>query len=175
MSRFNPDVIYNQFDEEEFLNKLFRMVRLAENAGFGFDKMDTNWKACNNNLPEYVIAFDSTIVKLSLQEFESKKETILTDQILLKFQTEFGTIPERIKISPETNISFLRGIYGVFTGYLRGKSGIDKRELQRKGLMDCNADGYCSGGYPSKSGRYFRSVSKCNRKERSGTAQKQNH
>jgi hypothetical protein len=33
-----------------------------------------------------------------------------------KFQIEFGAISGRIKISPEINISFLRGIYGVFTG-----------------------------------------------------------
>jgi ATP-dependent DNA helicase RecG len=112
------------------ITKLFRMVRLAENAGFGFDKMDTNWKAYNNNLPEYIIAFDSTIVKLSLQEYETKKETIPSDHILLKFQTEFVAIPDRIKISPEINISFLRGIYGVFTGYLRGIYGVNLESIK---------------------------------------------
>jgi predicted HTH transcriptional regulator len=46
------------------ISKLFRMVRLAENAGFGFDKIDTNWMEYNGTEPEYDIAFDSTIVKL---------------------------------------------------------------------------------------------------------------
>ena len=47
--------------------KLFRMVKLAENAGFGFDKIERNWKAYNNTLPDYQIEFDSVILDFQLK------------------------------------------------------------------------------------------------------------
>ena len=48
------------------LTKLFRMVKLAENAGFGFDKMDKNWEAYNHTQPHYQIALDSVIIDFPL-------------------------------------------------------------------------------------------------------------
>jgi predicted HTH transcriptional regulator len=47
--------------------KLFRMVRLSENAGFGFDKMETNWYQYNKTIPEYTIDFDFVIVDFVLK------------------------------------------------------------------------------------------------------------
>lgn len=44
------------------LAKFFRMVRLAENAGYGFDKMESNWKEYMDSEVIYEISFDSTIV-----------------------------------------------------------------------------------------------------------------
>lgn len=44
------------------ITKLFRMVKLAENAGFGLDKMDTHWQAYNQTTPEIIPAFDSTLM-----------------------------------------------------------------------------------------------------------------
>lgn len=35
------------------------MVKLAENAGFGFDKMESNELPYNQSMPEYQLAFDS--------------------------------------------------------------------------------------------------------------------
>jgi len=48
------------------LTKLFRMVKLAENVGFGFDKMDANWKSYCNKLPDYQIELDSVIINFPL-------------------------------------------------------------------------------------------------------------
>lgn len=42
------------------------MVKLAENAGFGFDKIETNWMDYNKTKPIYDLSFDSTIVKFFL-------------------------------------------------------------------------------------------------------------
>lgn len=50
------------------LAKLFRMVKLAENVGYGFDKIEKNWKIYNNTQPEYEIDFDSVIVKMDIDK-----------------------------------------------------------------------------------------------------------
>ncbi len=72
---YNPGGLPKPFEELKskdislprnlILAKLFRMVRLAENAGFGFDKIDDNWKAYNSTLPEY--EFDLVILDFHLE------------------------------------------------------------------------------------------------------------
>ncbi|QLE00938.1 putative DNA binding domain-containing protein [Galbibacter sp. BG1] len=57
------------------ISKLFRMVRLAENAGYGFDKIETNWERYNNTAPEYDISFDGTILKLYTQKDKAETKT----------------------------------------------------------------------------------------------------
>lgn len=44
------------------LAKLFRMVKLAENAGYGLDNIIDNWKVYNGSEVVYTLDFDSTIV-----------------------------------------------------------------------------------------------------------------
>ena len=66
------------------ITKLFRMVKLAENAGFGFDKIETNWMEYNKTLPVYDLSFDSTIVKFQLEVSEGIRK-------------EFGKNSERIQ------------------------------------------------------------------------------
>jgi len=57
------------------ITKLFRMVRLAENAGYGFDRIEANWKIYNNTEPEYDISFDATILKLNTKQQEKNVKT----------------------------------------------------------------------------------------------------
>jgi len=35
--------LYYSMPRNPIITKLFRMVKLAENAGFGFDKIEINW------------------------------------------------------------------------------------------------------------------------------------
>ncbi len=42
--------------------KLFRLVKLAENAGFGFGKMINGWKTYDNSSPEFDVGSDYTFV-----------------------------------------------------------------------------------------------------------------
>jgi ATP-dependent DNA helicase RecG len=63
------------------ITKLFRMVRLAENAGYGFDRIEANWKTYNNTEPEYDISFDATILKLNTKQQE---ETVKTSETYYK-------------------------------------------------------------------------------------------
>jgi hypothetical protein len=39
------------------------MVKLAENAGYGIDNIEQNWKDCNGTSVDYVLDFDMTILK----------------------------------------------------------------------------------------------------------------
>jgi predicted HTH transcriptional regulator len=48
------------------------MAKLAENAGFGFDKIDDNWIAYNNTKPEYDIEFDSVILKMQCRRSDKR-------------------------------------------------------------------------------------------------------
>ena len=50
------------------ITKLFRMVRLAENAGFGLDKIESNWLKYNQTQPVFNIDFDSTILRLKVED-----------------------------------------------------------------------------------------------------------
>jgi len=81
---YNPGGLPKPFEElkskdislprNPILAKLFRMVKLAENAGFGFDKIDENWKAYNSTVPDYQIEFDSVIVDFKMEAEESVGE-----------------------------------------------------------------------------------------------------
>ncbi len=50
------------------ITKLFRMVKLAENAGFGLDKIESNWLKYNQSQPLFTIDFDNTILLLKVEE-----------------------------------------------------------------------------------------------------------
>ena len=47
--------------------KLFRLVKLAENAGFGFDRMNVGWSSFSKTLPECTAEYDFLIVKFFLE------------------------------------------------------------------------------------------------------------
>jgi ATP-dependent DNA helicase RecG len=53
-------------------------------------------------------------------------------QYIEQLQKEFGLLSDRIILGKETNIAFLRGNYGVITGYLRGKYGVNTEEIRKK-------------------------------------------
>ncbi len=76
------------------LAKLFRMVKLAENAGYGLDNIENNWKEYNGSSVEYVVDFDSTIVR-----FQTKIQGVRGDNygtITERWRNDDGTISERI-------------------------------------------------------------------------------
>ncbi|RIJ50417.1 winged helix-turn-helix transcriptional regulator [Maribellus luteus] len=82
---YNPGGLPKPFEElkgkdislprNPIIAKLFRMVKLAENIGFGFDKIDDNWKAYNSTMPDYQIEFDSVVVDFKMEAQESVRET----------------------------------------------------------------------------------------------------
>ena len=58
------------------ITKLFRMVRLAENAGFGLDKIEQNWLQYNQTTPEIIREFDSTLVIMSVRNVRNIDKVI---------------------------------------------------------------------------------------------------
>ncbi len=55
------------------LAKLFRMVKLAENVGFGLDKIEHNWKIYSSTVPVFQTEFDAVILDFNLKS--STQET----------------------------------------------------------------------------------------------------
>ena len=121
------------------ISKLFRMVKLAENAGFGFDKIETNWKEYNQTAPEYDLEFDSTITHFSLttesDDLRGNYGVIMGQNeedfkiISEQFHKKFGRNLEETQNNHDDNIHFLRDNYGLFTGYLRVIYGENADEL----------------------------------------------
>lgn len=75
------------------ITKLFRVVKLAENAGYGLDNMEFNWKAYNDTTPVFDVDFDSVIVSFMLAEkkFDSKID---------KYSTFINALNEQLNQQP---------------------------------------------------------------------------
>ena len=56
------------------ITKLFRMVNLAENAGFGLDKIESNWLQYNQTQALFSIDFDSTILRLKVKSTDKDSD-----------------------------------------------------------------------------------------------------
>jgi ATP-dependent DNA helicase RecG len=57
------------------LAKLFRCIKLAENAGFGFDKMHDNWFAYNHSKPVFRSDLDFVVVEFPTLDEKISHET----------------------------------------------------------------------------------------------------
>jgi ATP-dependent DNA helicase RecG len=85
------------------LAKLFRMVKLAENAGYGLDNIEHNWKDYNGTSVDYVLDFDMTILKfitkieLDNKALDGKVSDKTLEGISERFRKDFGKISERIR------------------------------------------------------------------------------
>lgn len=92
---FNPGGLPKPIDElkdkdlsmprNPILSKLFRMVKLAENAGFGFDKMESNWFKYNKSVPEYNLDFDSVTSSFFLVSNDKTEQ--VTEQVMVLIQS----------------------------------------------------------------------------------------
>lgn len=103
------------------VTKLFRMVRIAENAGFGFDKMDTNWKAYNGTEPEYSIDFDSMMVCF-----------ITGTKTRTAPQKEMEGLSEKLGKDAAQNLDVLSSNLDLISEYFRTKFGLNSDEIRTK-------------------------------------------
>lgn len=101
------------------LAKLFRMVRLAENAGIGFDKIEENWKVYKSTVPDYQIEFDSVVVYFKMEAKESVGE-------------RSGKIIELIKNNMNISIPEMAETIGI------SECSIERNieSLKKKGLLE---------------------------------------
>ncbi len=128
---YNPGGLPKPFEElkgkdislprNPIMAKLFRMVKLAENIGFGLEKIDTNWKAYNSTVPDYQIEFDSVIVDFKMEADEHVEQTSgkmsgktsgkTSGKILeLVKENKYISIPEMAKIIGVSERSIERNI-----------------------------------------------------------------
>ncbi|MDD3701347.1 MAG: RNA-binding domain-containing protein [Bacteroidales bacterium] len=117
---YNPGGLPKPFEEikskdlslprNPIIAKLFRMVRLAENAGYGFDKLEQAWLEYNGTIPEYMIEFDSVVSKFSVKE---QKEIVGFNEVLLD-------INEALKENKLT-IELLQGKLKYFKDFIKLK------------------------------------------------------
>lgn len=125
--------------------KLFRLVKLAENAGFGFDRMNNGWRSFSNSLPEYLAEKDFFVVKfffnpnVNQQDNETINKTNKTINRTIN-DTEGSTkhMEEYVKImlglmknNPRISIRQLEKESGL------SKSGVEWRInlLKKKGIL----------------------------------------
>jgi len=114
------------------ISKLFRMVRLAENAGFGFDKIESNWKAYNNSTPQYELTFDSTIVKLitKLAAIENtNSDNKLENSLVLKEQSKL--IESQLTSFFEENLELLDSNFDFFAKSVQEYFGVTSERFRR--------------------------------------------
>lgn len=71
------------------------------NAGFGFDKIESNWKLYNNTLPDYQIEFDSVIVNFSLE----KQDKLGDNQVKILNEIERNRTISITELSAKIGIS----------------------------------------------------------------------
>ncbi len=72
------------------LARLFRAIKLAENAGYGFDKMIDGWKTYTKKPIEFKSDLDTTVAIFYLETSIDQ----VTEQVLLEFCLEARTTSE---------------------------------------------------------------------------------
>lgn len=113
------------------ISKLFRMVRLAENAGYGFDKIETNWEQYNHTAPEYGISFDATILKLYTKKEETEAKT--SEKLRRSFGETSEKLQEALKNKPaniDLIIRLLTDNYENFKIYITENFGLSSEKVQ---------------------------------------------
>lgn len=114
------------------ITKLFRMVRLAENAGYGFDRIEANWKAYNNTAPEYVTSFDATILKLKTKQQEQTVKT--SEETKNSFGVNIEKLRSALKKQPtdlESVMILLSDNYEGFLHFVSENFGETSEKLRR--------------------------------------------
>ena len=115
------------------LAKLFRMVKLAENAGYGLDNIDNNWKAYNGTSVEYQIDFDSTILKFQKEAVNVKEEN--KDLVAPQWHNDGATMTSRWRqefgITAETIVNLIMENPHTTIEQMVEKTEKSKRTVQR--------------------------------------------
>ena len=90
------------------LAKLFRLVKLAENAGFGFDKMIEGWKTYSNAVPVFQNESDYSVVTFTIDKektpVETPVETPVKTRALAKTKTS-DLILDLLRQHPEMTLA----------------------------------------------------------------------
>lgn len=138
---YNPGGLPKPFEElkskdislprNPVLAKLFRMVKLAENAGFGFDKMESLWQEYNHTVPEYQVEFDSVVSSFTVEPAEGTSGKTSVERSEKTSGKTSEKIMSLIKANSQTTISEMAHAIGVTERSI--ERNIDK--LKQKGML----------------------------------------
>src|SRR5690606_6005196 len=121
---------------------LFRMVKLAENAGFGLDKIENNWRQYNQTTPEIIRDFDSTLMKLIVKGADLQKTTQMSGEMSGEMSGKMsGKILDLIRTDNQATIPELSNALQVTTRTIER----NLRKLKQQGLIQ--RVGPAKGGY----------------------------
>jgi ATP-dependent DNA helicase RecG len=127
------------------ITKLFRMAKLAENAGYGLDNMEDNWKLYNQTSPAYDVDFDSVIVRFQLSrsvsppfvksvpegdEYGKISQELLND--INEFETELHTKFDLTSLNSNDLLNFIETNYDTLLEYIRVKFGLSSEIVRRQ-------------------------------------------
>jgi ATP-dependent DNA helicase RecG len=131
MEFFNPGALPKPIDQiikEDFtmprnpiLAKLFRIVKLAENAGYGFDKMISGWSAYTTKQPHFEQGIDFT---KAVFEFQEKPQHVmgweeikkgLVERLDIRLVENAWKVLEQIWIHPKITIKEIAKNIGTST------------------------------------------------------------
>lgn len=95
------------------ITKLFRVVKLAENAGYGLDNIEYHWKSCNDTTPvlDVDVDFDSVVVSFQLVQAEESVSKRNQEE-LEEVWKHVGSLPERNRNDVGTNSGTVRDMMG---------------------------------------------------------------
>lgn len=109
---YNPGGFPKPYDElrkkdislprNPLIAKMFRMVKLAENAGFGFEKIEKNWQAYNQTTTEYQIEFDSIVLKMPMQKNPEKNPEKILELIKSDKYITISLLAEKTGLTTRT-------------------------------------------------------------------------
>ncbi|MFA6923851.1 MAG: RNA-binding domain-containing protein [Bacteroidales bacterium] len=110
--------------------RIFRVIKLAETAGSGFDKMFKGWKTYYNSKPVIEGAFDYYKITFTTQKKKSEVKSKVKSEVKSKLKSKLE-IMELIKANKEITISEI----AVKLGF--SKSGIEKQitKLKEEGIL----------------------------------------
>ncbi len=134
------------------LAKLFRVARLAENAGYGFDKMVDGWQSYTGITPEFTsdTSFTKSVFPKAIQ---SKKSTEATEKVGDRVGEKVGDrVGENLTDNQQLMVTLIREDPYVSAKKLAEKVGISSRKIEEniKKLKDKGVIariGPAKGGY----------------------------
>ena len=128
--------------------KLFRLVKLAENAGFGFDRMNTGWATYSKTLPEYKAERDFLIVKFSLEPLN--KDITETVEKTVEIAVE-KTVEKVVEKTVEKIIQLILANPLITARQLEEETGLTRRGVEWN-IKKLKEDGILERIGPDKGG-----------------------
>ncbi len=108
--------------------KMFRVIKLAETAGYGFDKIFKGWSTYVDDDPIYINGLDYVDLKLTTQKTTQKTTQNTTQNTTQKQREILNYLIEHPKASRKE-------LAGVINGITEGGVKYNLNALQKKGLL----------------------------------------